>query len=271
MDVKAEQKLNVLKTELNNLKNLLIAYSGGVDSTFLLKVAKDVLGDNILAVTAVSETYPERERREAEQLAGEIEVRHMCVESNELAVPHFTENTTDRCYHCKRELFAWLKTIAEVEGFTNIADGSTYDDIGDFRPGMRAAQELGIVSPLKDAQLTKPEIRLLSKELDLRTWDKPSFACLSSRFPYGEEITKEKLAMVAQAEETLRSLGIKQSRVRHSEYTARIEVEPDDLDLFFSRITRDTVIKKLKELGYNYVSLDLEGYRTGSMNEVLSH
>lgn len=248
----------------------VIGFSGGVDSTFLLKVAKDVLGDRVLAVTASSSIFPKREMNEAIEFAKRIEVKHKVIESEELNIEGFSKNTKNRCYYCKFELFSKMMDIAKNEGFQYVADGSNADDTGDFRPGMTAACKLGVRSPLLEANLTKNDIRLLSKEMGLPTWDKPSFACLSSRVPYGQEITSQKLRMIDEAEQYLLDLGFRQVRVRHHGDIARIEVDPDERSKFFNIDIMDDVADKLKSIGFNYVTLDLKGYRTGSMNEVIN-
>jgi uncharacterized protein len=270
MDPECEEKLALLKDIIRRYGSLLVAFSGGCDSTLLLKVARDVLGEGAIAVTARSETYPSCEYEEAVELAREIGARHLTIDTSELSVEGFSSNAPDRCYFCKGELFQKLLEIAGEHGIQYVADGASLDDASDHRPGMRAARELGIVSPLKEAGLTKDDIRELSRMLGLPTWDKPSFACLASRFPYGEEITAEKLTMVDRAESFLRSLGFRQVRVRHHDTMARIEVSEPDLDRFLERSVRERVASKLKEIGYTYISLDLQGYRSGSMNEVLS-
>lgn len=263
-------KYDGLKRILAGLEKVIVAFSGGVDSTFLAKVAYDVLGSGALAVTATSETYPSDELEEAKKLAQLIGIRHILIESNELEIPGYSKNPTNRCYYCKSELFTKLKDVLDKENFKFIADGSNYDDQNDYRPGMTAAKELGVVSPLKEAGLTKADIRVLSRMLGLPTWDKPSFACLSSRFPYGHDITIEKLRMVDQAEKFLRQFKFKQLRVRIHGDVARIEVTKEDMVRFFEGGLGEQVAKKLKEIGFNYITLDLQGYRTGSMNEVLS-
>ncbi len=253
---------------LRNIQSCVIAYSGGVDSTFLIKVAHDVLGDNALAVTATSSTYPKKELHEAKQFAKTIGIPHVVIRSEELDIKKFTDNPADRCYYCKRELFRKLRAIAKDHQFNEVLDGSNADDVFDYRPGGKARAELGVLSPLKDVGLTKQEIRYLSRSLHLRTSEKPSFACLASRFPYGMKITKERLKQVESAEEFLFSFGISQCRVRYHDTIARIEVPSGDMKKIFTHANR--IVKRFKELGFIYVTLDLEGYRTGSMNEVLT-
>ena len=263
-----EEKLRGLEAIIGELERVLVAFSGGVDSTFLAFVSKRILGDGALAVTASSESFPEFERKNAEELARKLGIRHRVIRTCELDVPLFAENPPDRCYHCKMELFGRLKAMAAEEGLNWVADGTNADDVGDYRPGLRALEELGVRSPLLDAGLGKQEIRTLSRESGLPTWDRPAYACLASRFPYGERITREKLAQVAKAEESLRGLGLKQFRVRHHGPVARIEAEPGEIGRL-ATIDRESAIEAVKGAGFAYVALDLEGYRTGSMNEVL--
>lgn len=264
-----KQKYDNLKTILAETGGLVVAYSGGVDSTLLLKAATEALGDRALAVTATSETYPPQEFAEAKKLANEIGARQRVIHTSELEVEQFRDNPPERCYYCKRELFGKLLEIAREEGLAAVADGSNVDDLGDYRPGMKAAEELGVICPLRDAGLTKDEIREISKELGLPTWDKPSFACLASRFPYGDEITMEKLTQVAAAEQVLRGLGLGQLRVRHHGQTARIEVDAEGFEAVIRSDNRARIVEELHKIGYLYVTLDLDGYRTGSMNEPL--
>jgi len=259
-----------LKNSMSECKKALVAFSGGVDSTLLLRCAVDVLGKaNVVAATAVSVTYPEWQLEDAVRTAGSLDVKHIKFETDELNISGFRQNPPDRCYHCKKELYLKLIDIAEEEKCDVVFDGSNSDDTSDYRPGLKALKELGIRSPLMETGLTKSEIRVISKDLGLPTWDKPSFACLSSRFPYGSEITEEALSMVDSAENFLRDLGINQLRVRHYGDLARIEVNADDIGMLLTGKVREKIVNALKKIGYHYVCLDLEGYRTGSMNEAL--
>jgi len=258
-----------LKNDIKNKESLVIAFSGGVDSTFLLKVAHDVLKDNVIAVTARSSTFPEREFKEAVEFIEKSGIKHITIISEELDIDGFSHNPKNRCYFCKKELFTKIIEVARQNNMKYIADGSNFDDLGDYRPGMQALKELEVISPLKDCEMTKEDIRLLSKQMNLPTWNKPSFACLSSRFPYGHEITKEKLEMVDKAEQFLIDLGFRQVRVRHHGDIARIEVPYDDRVKFFNEEFMDKVYYEFKEIGFTYTALDLKGYRTGSMNETI--
>jgi len=262
-------KHEALEKILKDLQSVLVAYSGGTDSTFLLKVAADVLGDRVTAVTASSETYTMRELEEARQTAVAIGVPHIVVYTNELDDPHFSSNPPDRCYYCKKELFAKLFELARQNGLHCVIDGSNCDDEKDFRPGMKAAKEFGVRSPLRDAGFTKEEIRALSKKMHLHTWDKPPLPCLASRFPYGTQITREKIMRVASAEKLLADFGIRQLRVRDHDTIARIEVLRVDMPTFLDEKISQLIMEKFKALGYTYVAIDIQGYRMGSMNEPL--
>jgi uncharacterized protein len=263
-----EEKLESLKAILRSLDSAVIAYSGGVDSTFLSKIAFDVLGDRTLAVTVKSEVHPQWEFEEAVELAKEIGFKHETISAEALSIPKFSDNPPDRCYYCKKEILIKLKEFARERGFRHVIEGTNSDDQGGHRPGMKALAETGVRSPLKEAKLAKADIRELSKRFGLPTWDKPSYACLASRFPYGIRITEEKLTAVDKAETLLRGFGIRQLRVRHHDQIARIEVAEGDMETLLQN--RERIVKKLKELGYAYVTLDLQGYRSGSMDEVLN-
>lgn len=266
MVTSCDKKMSRLRSALKETGGIAIAYSGGVDSTFLVAVAREVLGDRVLAVTATSPTYPQRERDDAVRLAVEMGVKHEVIESNELEIDGFCENPTNRCYYCKKELFGLVKDIAKKHGISVVADGTTADDLSDHRPGRQAAQELGVLSPLLDAGLGKAEIRQVSAEMGLETATKAAFACLASRFPYGSVITADKLKAVESVEDELRTQGFHQIRVRHHGDTARIEIDIDQMRLVLNPAVRAKIVDATKAAGFSYVTLDLEGYRTGSMN-----
>jgi uncharacterized protein len=266
-----EEKYGALRRILDEMQSLVIGYSGGVDSTLLLKVAVDQLGGKTLAMIGRSETYPTREFEEALALAQSIGARYEIVQTEETDVLKFQENPPDRCYYCKTELFGKLREIAQREGILWIADGTITDDLGDFRPGMRARSEGEVRSPLLEAGFSKAEVRELSRHLGLSTWDKPSFACLSSRFPYGTPILRDNLSRVDAAETFLRDSGFRRFRVRfHDDSTARVEVDPTEIERLVKEPLRSELVARFKQLGFTYVTLDLQGYRTGSMNELLT-
>lgn len=261
-------KYDKLKEIIRRYPSALVAFSGGVDSTFLAAVTAEVLGDNVLLVTADSQTYPASEKHAAEQIARQCLQRpHRLVATGEMSDPDFRANPPDRCYHCKHSLFTTLVAMARDEGYAAVFEGSNTDDVKDFRPGRRALSELGIISPLLEADLSKPEIRTLSAAMGLSTAAKPSYACLASRIPYGEEITGNKLRRIDCAEAALRSLGFTQLRVRSHNDLARLEFIPTEFDKAWSQ--RDELVRRVTKCGFTYVTIDLTGYRTGAMNEAL--
>ena len=264
------RRYDALLADLRAAGSAIVAFSGGVDSAFLLHAAREALGDRVLAVTATSPTYPRAERDQATRLAAAWGVRHRLVESDELKIPGFSRNPPDRCYHCKKELFGILAAIARDEGYATVCDGSNADDTRDYRPGRRAARELSVRSPLLENGLSKDAIRRLSRTFGLQTADRGSFACLSSRFPYGTAIDRAKLARVESCEETLREFGFRQFRVRVHDTVARIEVDPEEIPRLFDPAVADAVHARFRDNGFLYVSVDLKGYRTGSMNEGLA-
>ena len=264
-----QEKYAHLQAYLRLLGSVAVAFSSGVDSTFLLYAAKEALGDQVIAITARSCSFPQRELKEAAAYCEANGIRHFIVDSEELNIEGFSQNPPNRCYLCKHELFEKILAIADEEGIAAVAEGSNLDDNGDYRPGLQAVAELGIKSPLREAGLTKQEIRILSRQFGLPTWEKQSFACLSSRFPYGETITEEKLHMVDRAEQLLLDLGFSQVRVRIHGTLARIELLPQEFSKLMEGTTRERVNREFRSYGFSYVALDLQGYRTGSMNETL--
>lgn len=265
----AFKKREELIHRLHLLDSLLIAYSGGVDSTFLLAMAQHVLGERVMAVTACSPIHPLREKREALDFIRDRGIEHLLLESDETRSTKFLVNAPDRCYWCKKALFEKILHLANEKNISSVAHGANLDDLADYRPGNKAMRELGIIAPLMAARLTKEDIRLLSRDMGLPTWDKPARACLASRIPYGEPITEEKLAMVEAAEEFLMAKGFRQCRVRHHGTVARIELEGVDGPKFFQKDLREETVMRFKEIGFLHISLDLEGYSTGNLNRVL--
>lgn len=260
-------KLEKLKNNLREMRTVAIAYSGGADSTFLLKIAHDVLGKDVLALTASSATYPHRELKNAKQFTRSRGIKHVIIYPEEIEIDEFSKNPIDRCYYCKKELCSKIQQLASEKKINHILDGSNAEDETDYRPGAKALEEFDVVSPLKDVGLTKREIKELSREMNLDTWDKPAFACLASRFPYGTKITKSRLKMIEKAEEIIHELGVKQFRVRFHDEIARIEVLKDDFHIVLDH--SDNIVKKFKQLGFKHITLDIQGYRMGSLNEGL--
>jgi pyridinium-3,5-biscarboxylic acid mononucleotide sulfurtransferase len=266
----AQEKYARLLEVLRSLDSVVVAFSGGVDSTFLARAADEALGERALLVTADSETYPASELEAAKELARSLGMRHLVVQTRELENPDYAKNPTNRCFFCKEELFTTLAPIAEREGYRHLVYGANTDDLGDHRPGMESARQRDVRAPLIEAGLGKAEIRELSRALGLSTWDKPSFACLSSRFQYGDRITAEKLRQVDAAEEFVRALGFRQFRVRHHDRLARLEIPLEDLPKLWEDGRRETILKRFRELGYLYVTIDLAGFQSGSANLLLN-
>jgi pyridinium-3,5-biscarboxylic acid mononucleotide sulfurtransferase len=261
-------KFSTLKSLLISYKKVAVAYSGGVDSSLLVKLCADTLGPaNVIAITGVSQTYTEDEKKIAQQITGKLGVELVLLQTDELSSDSFASNPTNRCYHCKKELYGRLVEIAKGKGATYILDGTNADDLGDYRPGRKAADEFGVVSPFVIAGITKSDIRDLSRTLDLPAWDKPANPCLASRVPYGTRITESILRQIEAGERVLKNLGIKNVRLRHHDMVARIEVSPQDFGVILDDKKRRYIIDSIKKIGYKWVALDLEGYRTGSLNE----
>jgi uncharacterized protein len=261
------EKIETLKHILTDFDHVAVAYSGGIDSTLVLKVSYDCLGEGAVAITAVSPSLPARELEQAQAIARQIGARHILINSQEVADPRYLENTPSRCYFCKSEVYTQLVQRATELGITALVDGSNADDAGDHRPGLQAARQYGVRSPLQEAGFSKEDVRQLSRQLGLPNWDKPAAACLSSRIPYGTRISIAMLSQVEQAERALHDLGLGQLRVRHHDQVARIEVEVKDFDRLLAN--RQAILAAFQQIGYQYVTLDLAGFRSGSMNEIL--
>jgi pyridinium-3,5-biscarboxylic acid mononucleotide sulfurtransferase len=261
-----EEKINKLREILGDLRSVAVAYSGGTDSTFLLAMAKEAVGKNVLAITAASPMIPASEIKKAKIIAGKLKVKHKIVNTNPLENPELKYNPYDRCYICKKNLYIKFLNLADNNGYSYLVDGTNFDDLSSFRPGLKALSELGVRSPLAEAELSKEEIRKYSKVMGLPTWDNPALACLATRIPHGEEITEPKLKQIDHAEEFIRSLGFKQVRVRYHYPIARIELDPESISNIIEPSMRKKVAKALKAIGFNYIAIDMDGYRSGSMN-----
>ena len=266
-----QEKRLTLVNNLIQMESVIVAYSGGGDSAFLAAIANEVLGDKAIAVTAVSPSLAPSELEEAKTLASELGLNFMTLNTKEVEREDYQANNPDRCFFCKDELYSHLIRYAEEEGYKFVLNGTNKDDLGDYRPGIEAAKQYGVLSPMVDVNLTKEEIRLLSKDMDLNTWDKPAQACLSSRIPYGTTVTVEALTKIAKAEHFLRTKGFKQLRVRHHDTIARIEMEPTDFQDLISEPLKTEITEAFKDFGYSYVTLDMDGFRSGSLNEILKN